>query len=185
MKRRRRLTLEEVRAQARAFCSGQVPIVEAPKVRRTPRKIEAAQGMALTKWANTCAQVRPELEHLRHIPNGGARDARTGKQLKDEGVRPGTWDYVLPVVTHERGMLTGDELPMIRWPGLWIELKAASERTHKHGGLSPAQLTFGRFIAAQGYAAVVAYDWTEARDAIEAYLDGAAVIPFLWREGVA
>lgn len=183
--RRRRQSIEEVRAQARAFCSGQVPIVAPPKVRKTPRKLEAALGMALIQWADTCAQVRPELAQLRHIPNGGARDVRTGARLKAEGVRRGTWDYVLPVVVRERGMLTGDELPMIRWPGLWIELKVASERTHKHGGLSDAQLEFGRFLAAQGYATVVAYDWIEAREAIEAYLDGVSTIPFLWRAGVA
>lgn len=176
--RRRRRTLEEVRAQARAAAAGEIPVAAAPQ-RRTPRKLESAQGMALIQWADALSGARPELAQLRHIPNGGARNAKVGAQLKAEGVRRGTWDYVLPVVVRDRGMLTGDELPMIRWPGLWIELKIASERGHKNGGLSDAQLEFGTFIVAQGYATVVAYDWTEAREAIESYLDGREV-PFLW-----
>lgn len=179
MKMRRRVSLEEARASANAAVAG-ISMPAIPMRRRSmPNKLESAQGMALIQWADMQARVRPELAQLRHIPNGGARDARTGGQLKAEGVRSGTWDYVLPVVVREAAMLEGDERPRILWPGLWIELKVEIYRNRKAGGLSDAQVEFGQFIHAQGYATVVAYSWTEAKDAIEGYLAGGA-IPFFW-----
>lgn len=177
--RRRRQSLAETHAQAEAAVSGQ-PLPSIAR-RKTPRRLESAQGMALIQWADLQARMgrRPCLKHLRHIPNGGARDARTGARLKAEGVRAGTWDYVLPVVMREAGMLDGNAPPQLRWPGLWIELKIESERNHKHGGLSEKQLEFGSFVHEQGYATVVAYSAEEATNALEAYLDNKP-IPHFW-----
>ena len=179
MKGRHRISLAEARANANAVLAGSP--LPAPTRRRTlPHRLESAQGMALIRWADLAARAgRHELAQLRHIPNGGARDARIGAQLKAEGVRRGTWDYVLPVVMHTSPMLEGDQHRCIRWPGLWIELKIESERKTKNGGLSTSQVAFGEFIHAQGYATVVAYSWLEAKEAIEAYLGGRE-IPFFW-----
>jgi hypothetical protein len=178
-----RTSFGQARAQAEAAAQGQ-PLPVAP-FRRAPRQLESAQGMALIVWADLQVQMgrRPSLKHLRHIPNGGARDARTGGRLKAEGVRRGTWDYVLPVVT--RDPIRDDTgYAAIRYPGLWIELKVESERKTARGGLSKMQEEFGEFIHEQGYATVVAYSWDEARAAIEAYLDGIK-IPFFWAPKVS
>lgn len=160
MRPRRRFTLEEVRAQARGEALPQ------PKPRAKRREVEAQHGIALIEWADLSEALHPELAYLTHIPNGGARNAKTGYDLKRQGVRRGIWDYNLSVRT-----------PL--YPGLWTELKKPEERTKRRGGLSPEQVAFGAFVHAQGYATVVAYEWTEARDAVVAYLTGEP-IPFFW-----
>lgn len=178
------------RAQAAALkrWSGREPAA-APKRRAVPRALESAQGMALMQWADLEFRTghQPMLAFLRHIPNGGARNKATAGRLKAEGVRRGTWDYVVPVVSRydmqDDWQATGEST--MRFPGLWIELKIETERSKKNGGLSDEQVEFGTHLHGQGYACVVAYDWEEARDAIMAYLSGEAV-PHLWRpEGVA
>lgn len=121
--------------------------------------IESVHGRALTEWARLHRD--PVVRMLYHIPNGGNRSKGVAGKLKAEGVLAGVWDYHLPVATHQR-------------PGLWIELKAPKERTHKHGGLSDPQVKFGRHLVGQGYACIVAYDWLDAAQAIEAYLAGRA-----------
>jgi len=182
--RKRLASLAEAKAQAEAAATGNRYV--RPAVRRTaPQQLESAQGMSLIAWADLQVRMgrRPELAHLRHIPNGGARDRRTGGRLKAEGVRRGTWDYVLPVVTREP-IVAACGHSAVRYPGLWIELKIESQRRVKQGGLSAYQVGFGAFVHQQGYATVVAYDWTEAQAAIEAYLDG-KTIPHSWAPGVS
>lgn len=138
------------------------------------RDVEAQHGRALIAWADLmAASLRPELSFLLHVPNGGARSASTGAELKRQGVRRGVWDYLLPIA--RAGV--DDRVPA--YAGLWSELKEPGERRSANGGLSPHQLAFGRFVRAHGYATVVAYDWTEARDAMTAYLD-AQPVPFFW-----
>lgn len=138
------------------------------------RDLEAQHGRALVAWADLmAASLRPELHFLLHVPNGGARSAATGAELKRQGVRRGVWDYLLPVPRPEAGGRVS------AYAGLWSELKEPGARRAVNGGLSPHQLAFGRFVRAHGYATVVAYDWTEARDAITAYLD-AQPVPFFW-----
>ncbi|MEI2453837.1 hypothetical protein [Lysobacter firmicutimachus] len=136
------------------------------------RDVEAMHGRALVRWANLMAVAgRPELAFLLHVPNGGARSASTGAELKRQGVRRGVWDYFLPMQRRP-----DEAMP---YAGLWIELKEPSERRSIRGGLSPQQMAFGRFVHGHGFATVVAYEWTEARDALAAYLD-AQVVPFFW-----
>lgn len=133
------------------------------------RDLEGPHGRALVQWADLSAPTQPALAFLLHIPNGGARSARVGAELKRQGVRRGVWDYLLP-------MARPPVFPAVAgYAGLWIELKEPGERGTARGGLSKHQVAFGRFVQAHGYAAVVAYDWTEARDALLAYLDTGAV----------
>lgn len=141
-------------------------------IRARRRDIEGQHGRALVSWADCAAASRPALRYLLHVPNGGARSARTGAELKRQGVRRGVWDYLLPLPRHGGGGQA--------YAGLWIELKEPGERRKSRGGLSPHQIEFGHFVRSNEYATVVAYDWIEARDAITAYLDG-QVVPFFWR----
>lgn len=134
--------------------------------------LEAKHGRALVRWTNlTAAAGRPELAYLLHVPNGGARSASTGAELKRQGVRRGVWDFLLPMQRRFDGA--------VPYAGLWIELKQPGERRSIRGGLSPHQVAFGRFVQGHGFATVVAYEWTEARDALMAYLDAQGV-PFFW-----
>lgn len=140
--------------------------------RKKRRELEAAHGRALIRWAGLmAASGRPALNFLLHIPNGGARSVSTGAELKRQGVRRGVWDYLLPVQRSAPAAVV--------YAGIWLELKEPGERRVARGGLSSHQVTFGRFVHAHGYATVVAYDWTEARDALLAYLD-AQEVPFFW-----
>lgn len=146
------------------------------QVQRKPTStlgLESAHGIALIRWADTHARLgHPELRFLHHIPNGGARSKATAGRMKAEGVRSGVWDYFLPV---HGGVLA--------YNGLYIELKHPRERSAKNGGLSDKQVEFGAMVYLEGFATVVAYDWTEAQQAILAYLAGNEV-PFFWNPKV-
>lgn len=119
---------------------------------------------AIIKWAIGMERAWPELEFLHAIPNGGARDARTGARLKCEGVKPGVWDMFLP-------------FPRRRWMddiffyvcGLYIEVKVPGGHGKKRGVLSPDQKRFGTFIQ-DWYHKNVVYSADEGIDAICSYL---------------
>ncbi|MGO1073597.1 hypothetical protein [Lysobacter sp. CA199] len=164
-----------MRAQRRYGSSLIRQIGSSDRVKRERTKrgdLEATHGRALVRWADLMSKAgRPELAFLLHIPNGGARSAMTGAELKRQGVRRGVWDYLLPVQRHPLGVTP--------YAGLWMEFKRPGERRAIRGGLSPQQLAFGRFVHGHGFATVVAYEWTEARDALLAYLD-AQEVPFFW-----
>jgi hypothetical protein len=95
------------------------------------------------------------------IPNGGARDARTGAMLKREGVRPGVWDLFLA-----KPGLSGRPMPH----GLWIEVKRPERRNHKLCGLTKEQWRFGVLASQNGYRCEVVYTTQEGIDAISWYL---------------
>lgn len=135
--------------------------------------------MALIQWAETIRGMYPALEFLHHIPNGGHRNKAVAGKMKAQGVRAGVWDYSLPVPYRALRADGDGGLEEIRYHGLYIELKDTRQRNAKNGGLSDKQIAFGEFVHGQGYATVVAYDWTEAQAALGAYLNGQP-IPFFW-----
>jgi len=65
---------------------------------------ENQEQAALFEWARLSEKRHPELKLLHHIPNGGARDGRTGAVLKRTGVKPGVPDICLPVLFDARHM---------------------------------------------------------------------------------
>lgn len=76
---------------------------------------EAEEQMCIFRWAAYMAQEKPELKLLYHVPNGGKRDIGTARKLKQEGVKAGVPDIVLPVA---RG----------GYHGLYIELKVGKNK---------------------------------------------------------
>lgn len=111
-----------------------------------------AQEMLFT-WAMWQQEGRPELKLLYHVPNGGKRDAKTGRALKRQGVKAGVPDLCLPVA---RG----------GYHSLYIELKVGKNTT------SQKQKEWIAALRQQGNYVSVCYGWEEAKETIENYLDG-------------
>jgi hypothetical protein len=114
---------------------------------------ENQEQAALFEWARLSEKRHPELKLLHHIPNGGARDGRTGAVLKRTGVKPGVPDICLPV-------------PLNGFGALYIELKRRAG-----GCVSVNQKTWLNALKTVGNRAVVCRGWEEARDEILNYLE--------------
>ena len=90
--------------------------------------------------------------HFRYfaIPNGGARNAITGKMLKDEGVKKGVPDLFIPFYS-------------LGFYGLFIEMKTAK------GKLSKEQNEWLDYLKTQNFRSVVCYSFEDARKEIDYY----------------
>lgn len=91
---------------------------------------------------------------LYHVPNGGHRHKQVAVKLKDQGVKAGVPDLVLPMA---RG----------GWFGLYIEFKA---KPPFDAAVSSSQDAYLQALTAQGYLAVVCRGSIDALEAIRAYL---------------
>ena len=118
------------------------------------RDEEHREQVRLFVWARGEAGRRPELGLLFAIPNGGARSAVTGMRLKEEGVRRGVPDMMLPVA---RG----------GFHGLFIELKAGGKARP-----TKEQVLWLTALAERGYRAVVCHGAGEAQAVLLEYLGG-------------
>lgn len=126
--------------------------IDIPKARAKPRQLEHIEAVSLMKWwrINHARMGLPEIA-LFAIPNGGARDEITASRLKQEGVTPGVYDYMLAI-------------PRGRYHGMFLELKATD------GRISSAQTQFGVFAASFDYYQTVQYGWQDAAKAILIYM---------------
>lgn len=123
---------------------------------------EEDEAKYLTEWAHYRVWNGLRLSRiLIAIPNGAylGADAKTraitmGK-LKERGVRPGVFDYLLPVPCWR-----------LKLPGLWVELK----RT-KGGVVSDEQKEFEADMIALGWKTQVCKGWVQASECIDRYLD--------------
>ena len=108
---------------------------------------------AFMNWVSLVMKhERKDLRLMFAIPNGGARDARTGAMLKMEGVRKGVPDLCLPV---RRG----------EYLGLWIEMKAPGRKP------TPEQYEWHDWLTLAGHVVAVCYSRDDAQRVTEAYLD--------------
>ncbi|NPU91411.1 MAG: VRR-NUC domain-containing protein [Gammaproteobacteria bacterium] len=130
------------------------------KVKRKPpanieerEQIWLIQFMGLAYFRHTDGTLRPVLDYLVAIPNGGKRSKAIAGKLKAQGVKKGVSDLFLPVPLNERN-------------GLWIEFKAAKGRA------TPEQLEWIDRMVDVGYLAMVIWGWKSAVEAIDAYLGG-------------
>ncbi len=113
---------------------------------------EHSEQVALMQWAEIASAHRPLLGLLFAIPNGGQRHPAVAAAMKREGVRRGVPDLFLAV--GRCGL-----------HGLFIEMKALD------GRLSPEQKRWRDLLVAQGYGVAVAFNFDEAKDILERYLD--------------
>ena len=111
------------------------------------RELEHREQCAFIRWVR---YAHPGLL-VAAIPNGGNRDAITGKKLKDEGVMAGFPDILVA--------RQGKAYPM-----LFIEMKSAK------GKLSESQKEVKGRLESEGYLVVVCHSWEEAKKAVEDYL---------------
>lgn len=115
------------------------------------RPTEAAEQAALIAFCQQFAGRIPELALIYHVPNGGARDGRTGARLKMQGVRAGVPDLVLPVARRS-------------YHGLYLELKRPGGRT------SELQTWWLAQLRQQGYDCAVVIGWAHAARHVLWYL---------------
>lgn len=130
----------------------ELPVSARPKKARKG-ELEGEEQAELLKKVRT---LYPQLGHLLiHIPNGGSRkNAYEGWRLKEQGVRAGVSDLLLPVA---RG----------GYFGLWIEFKAAPPNDAPP---SDSQLEWLSLMQEQGYAAHLCLGVAAALDVIIQYL---------------
>jgi VRR-NUC domain len=119
---------------------------------RRLRATEAQEQEALIQWADTLTPQEPRLALLFHVPNGGKRSKGVAGQMRAQGVRAGVPDLWLPVAS-------------AGFHGLVIEMKAQG------GAVSKEQRWWIDRLFAQGYATIVAWEWTDAAEQICRYLD--------------
>lgn len=119
-----------------------------------PVPTEHEEQVALFQWAEANEGAMPELALLFAVPNGGYRPMATAAMLREEGVKAGVPDVVLPVA---RG----------RFHSLWLELKRSNRSNHA----TPAQQEWIERLRSYGHMVVVAYGAQEAIDAITTYLN--------------
>jgi len=112
----------------------------------------AEQSLLIQWWRWQCSAYGIHEKLFYAIPNGGNRNAITGKVLKSEGVRSGIPDLFLAVA---RG----------GFHGLYIEMKKS------HGGvLSDTQKEMLLLLKNQGFKTCVCHGFEEARKEILNYL---------------
>lgn len=120
---------------------------------------EHQEQVAVVQWAALAVCTWPELDALYAIPNGGNRDGRVGKHMKDEGARAGVPDLHLPVA---RG---GHH-------SLYVEMK------RRDGGRTSAeQREWAERLSRYGNLVVTCNGADEAIQTIERYLAGLAQLP--------
>lgn len=121
--------------------------------RKTPIPWEHYEQVTLFHEAAYYENQYPELGLLFAVPNGGKRDVRVAKKLKEEGVKAGVPDIWLPVSREE-------------FHGLVIELKA------RGGILSEKQAAWLEHLNDEGFLAVEVEGSELAFEIIIAYLTG-------------
>ena len=114
--------------------------------------LEHHEQVALMEMVHLYEGRVPELALLFAVPNGGARDVITGARLKQEGVKRGVPDLVLPVA--KQG-----------YHGLAIELKR-----ERGGQVSPEQRWWHEQLREQGWRVEVCMGYKAAWTVLEDYL---------------
>lgn len=115
---------------------------------------EHEEQVMLIQYCDLMSRSNADYGLIFAVPNGGDRNIVTAGKLKAEGVKPGVPDLFLPV---PRGI----------YSGLFIEMKR-----RKGGRVSREQISWISALISRGYKVVVCRGFDEARDALEAYMEG-------------
>lgn len=118
------------------------------------------------KWVKVrlvSGEVRPLIDFMYAIPNGGKRDAREAARLKKQGVKAGVSDIHLI-------------LPAGGYGGLWVELKRPIVKGKVKPSVQQSQKDWIETAESVGHKGLVAYGSDEAKAAIREYLGSMLVI---------
>jgi hypothetical protein len=121
-------------------------------VRAKPIDREGMEQAALLKEVTLRYPAAAKL--IYHVPNGGHRHKLVAVKLKEQGVKAGVPDLVLPMA---RG----------GYFGLYIEFKA---KPPFDAAVSASQDAYIQALTEQGYLAIVCRGHIDALEAIRAYL---------------
>lgn len=119
---------------------------------RYAKRSETTEQIRFMNWCGYNQQRYPDLKWMHHIPNGGNRDEKEAKNLKQEGVKAGVSDLHLPVARGAYG-------------SLYIEMKYGNNK------LTEKQREFINDMLAAGNMAVVCYSAEAAMEITTKYLE--------------
>ncbi|MDD1976948.1 VRR-NUC domain-containing protein [Pseudomonas tussilaginis] len=128
------------------------PLFRAKKTRAKPVDREGLEQASLMREVAVRYPAAAKL--IYHVPNGGHRHKLVALKLKEQGVKAGVPDLVLP-------MARGGHF------GLYIEFKA---KPPFDAAVSPSQDAYIQALLEQGYLAIVCRGAIDAIEAIRAYL---------------
>jgi hypothetical protein len=128
------------------------PLFRAKKPRAKPIDREGLEQAAL--MAEVALRYPAAAKLIYHVPNGGHRHKQVAVKLKEQGVKAGVPDLVLPMA---RG----------GYFGLYIEFKA---KPPFDAAVSPSQDAYLQALQDQGYLAIVCRGSIDALEHIRAYL---------------
>lgn len=120
---------------------------------RTRTSPEFQMQCSLFNWASLFSRKYPALRLLRGSMNGVHLTAAQAGKAKAAGLLKGEHDITLPVA---RG----------GYHGLSIELKAGKNKP------TPEQIEYGERLKEEGWYVTYSWDWQDAADIIQKYLDG-------------
>lgn len=129
-----------------------VSIFKPKRIRAKSIDREGLEQAALLKEISLRYPTVAEL--IFHVPNGGHRHKLVAVKLKEQGVKAGVPDLVLPMA---RG----------GYFGLYIEFKATAPND---AAVSASQYAWIRRLSEQGYLAIVCRGHFDAMEQIRAYL---------------
>nr|WP_286009644.1 VRR-NUC domain-containing protein [Salinicola sp. S1-1-2] len=128
------------------------------KPRKKPVDWEGQEQTRLMLWLrgefNRGTAVGPAHEHAYAVPNGGSRHGLEAAKMKQQGVRSGVSDLVIPIA---RG----------GYHGLYLELKATPPRD---ADLAESQRVWLARMEAAGYCAKLALGIEQAQAVIREYM---------------
>ncbi|GFM73757.1 hypothetical protein PSCICL_47490 [Pseudomonas cichorii] len=129
-----------------------MPLFKPKRTRAKPIDREGLEQAALLRELKLRMPLVAAL--IYHVPNGGHRHKLVAVKLKEQGVRAGVPDLVLPMA---RG----------GYFGLYIEFKATAPND---AAVSASQYAWIRQLNEQGYLAIVCRGHFDAMEQIRAYL---------------
>lgn len=132
---------------------------------RNAKRSETTEQIRVIDWAKHRETKYPALKWLIHIPNGGRRDSKEAKVLKQMGVKAGVCDLFLP---YPANVFVREVNEIKIYHGRFIEMK------YGNNTLSKEQQQFLYDMACRGYYVATCYSYNQAVNVIENYLHGIA-----------
>lgn len=127
---------------------------------------EHAHQTAFFCWLYQAANTDSRLAFAFAIPNGGERGKVQASRLKAEGVKVGVPDIFIPIPV----MQEDDYFLVVKYCGLWIEMKRPDSEGKKAGLIAGDQLRWQEYLISQEYCHKVAFGYCQAIEYTIEYL---------------